>query len=37
MRILAEQLPTKLAADLAAKITGESKKDLYQWAINWKK
>lgn len=33
MRILSEQLPTKQAADLAAKITGESKKALYDWAI----
>ena len=36
MRILAAELPTKQAAELAAKITGENKKDLYQLAISWK-
>ncbi|XXQ69471.1 16S rRNA (cytidine(1402)-2'-O)-methyltransferase [Neisseriaceae bacterium B1] len=37
MKILAAELPTKQAADLAAKITGESKKALYDLAISWKK
>ncbi|QMT31537.1 16S rRNA (cytidine1402-2'-O)-methyltransferase [Alysiella filiformis DSM 16848] len=36
MKILAAELPTKQAADLAAKITGESKKALYDLAISWK-
>lgn len=33
MNILAAQLPTKQAADLASQITGENKKALYDWAI----
>ena len=37
MKILAADLPTKQAAELAAKITGESKKTLYDLAISWKK
>ncbi|ULJ63584.1 16S rRNA (cytidine(1402)-2'-O)-methyltransferase [Wielerella bovis] len=37
MKILSAELPTKQAADLAAKITGESKKALYDLAISWKK
>ena len=37
MKILAAELPTKQAADLAAKITGENKKALYQLAVGWKK
>ena len=37
MKILAADLPTKQAAELAAKITGESKKALYDLAISWKK
>lgn len=36
MKILSTELPTKQAADLAAKITGESKKALYDLAISWK-
>lgn len=36
MKILAADLPTKQAADLAAKITGENKKALYDLAISWK-
>ncbi|MDO4998333.1 MAG: 16S rRNA (cytidine(1402)-2'-O)-methyltransferase [Neisseria sp.] len=36
MRILAAELPTKQAADLAAKITGENKKALYNLALSWK-
>lgn len=36
MKILAAELPTKQAADLAAKITGESKKAMYDLAITWK-
>lgn len=36
MKILAAELPTKQAAELAAKITGENKKDLYNLAISWK-
>ena len=36
MKILSAELPTKQAADLAAKITGESKKALYDLAISWK-
>lgn len=36
MKILAADLPTKQAADLTAKITGESKKALYDLAISWK-
>ena len=36
MKILAADLPTKQAADLAAKITGESKKALYDLALTWK-
>lgn len=36
MKILSEQLPTKQAAELAAKITGENKKDLYNLALTWK-
>ena len=37
MKVLAAELPTKQAADLAAKITGESKKVLYDLALEWKK
>lgn len=37
MKILAAELPTKQAADLAAKITGENKKALYDLALEWKK
>lgn len=37
MKVLAVELPTKQAADLAAKITGESKKALYDLALEWKK
>lgn len=37
MKVLAAELPTKQAADLAAKITGESKKALYDLALVWKK
>lgn len=36
MKILAAELPTKQASDLAAKITGESKKALYDLALTWK-
>lgn len=36
MKILTAELPTKQAAELAAKITGENKKDLYHLAISWK-
>ncbi|ASK27518.1 16S rRNA (cytidine(1402)-2'-O)-methyltransferase [Neisseria chenwenguii] len=36
MKILAEELPTKQAAALTAKITGESKKALYDLALGWK-
>ncbi len=36
MKILAAELPTKQAAELAAKITGENKKALYDLAISWK-
>lgn len=36
MKVLAAELPTKQAADLAAKITGESKKALYDLALEWK-
>ncbi|ATD64129.1 16S rRNA (cytidine(1402)-2'-O)-methyltransferase [Neisseria weixii] len=36
MKVLADELPTKQAADLAAKITGESKKVLYDLALTWK-
>lgn len=37
MKILATELPTKQAAELAAKITGENKKALYDLALEWKK
>ena len=37
MKILAAELPTKQAAELAAKITGENKKALYDLALEWKK
>ncbi len=36
MKVLAAELPTKQAAELAAKITGESKKALYDLALTWK-
>lgn len=36
MKVLAAELPTKQAADLAAKITGEGKKALYDLALTWK-
>ena len=37
MKILAAELPTKQAAELAAKITGEGKKALYDLALEWKR
>ena len=37
MKILAAELPTKQAAELAAKITGENKKALYDLALEWKR
>ena len=37
IKILAAELPTKQAAELAAKITGENKKALYDLALEWKK
>jgi 16S rRNA (cytidine1402-2'-O)-methyltransferase len=37
MQILAQELPTKQAAMLAAQISGENKKALYDWAIVAKK
>ena len=37
MKILATELPTKQAAELAAKITGENKKALYDLALEWKR
>lgn len=37
MKILVAELPTKQAAELAAKITGENKKALYDLALEWKK
>ena len=36
MKILAAELPTKQAAELAAKITGANKKALYDLALTWK-
>ncbi len=36
MKVLAAELPTKQAADLASKITGEGKKALYDLALTWK-
>ncbi|MDO4907717.1 16S rRNA (cytidine(1402)-2'-O)-methyltransferase [Neisseria sp.] len=36
MKVLVAELPTKQAAELAAKITGESKKALYDLALTWK-
>ncbi|MDO4432979.1 MAG: 16S rRNA (cytidine(1402)-2'-O)-methyltransferase [Alysiella sp.] len=36
VKILATDLPTKQAAELAAQITGESKKELYQLALHFK-
>ncbi|WP_455519080.1 16S rRNA (cytidine(1402)-2'-O)-methyltransferase [Neisseria cinerea] len=36
MKILAAELPTKQAAELTAKITGEGKKALYDLALSWK-
>lgn len=36
MKVLSAELPTKQAAELAAKITGESKKALYDLALSWK-
>ena len=36
MKILSAELPTKQAAELAAKITGENKKELYNLALTWK-
>lgn len=36
IKILAQQLPTKQAAELAAAITGERKKALYDFALAWK-
>ena len=37
MKVLAAELPTKQAAELAAKITGEGKKALYDLALEWKR
>lgn len=37
MQILVQELPTKQAAVLAAQISGENRKALYDWAINAKK
>ena len=37
MKILAAELPTKQAAELAAKISGANKKALYDLALEWKK
>ena len=37
MKILVAELPTKQAAELAAKITGEGKKALYDLALEWKR
>lgn len=37
MRVLSAQLPTKQAVELGAKITGVSKKVLYDLALTWKK
>lgn len=37
MQILVQELPTKQAAVLAAQISGENRKALYDWAINVKK
>lgn len=36
MKILVSELPTKQAAALAAQITGENKKALYDLALKWK-
>ncbi|MDO4642084.1 MAG: 16S rRNA (cytidine(1402)-2'-O)-methyltransferase [Neisseria sp.] len=36
MAVLAAELPTKQAAELTAKITGENKKALYDLALTWK-
>lgn len=36
MGLLADQLPVKQASQLAAEITGEKKKALYQWALDRK-
>ena len=36
MKVLSAELPTKQAAELAAKISGESKKALYDLALTWK-
>ncbi len=36
MKILSAELPTKQAAELAAKITDENKKELYNLALTWK-
>ena len=36
LKVLAAALPTKQAAELTAKITGESKKALYDLALTWK-
>ena len=34
MRILLEELPTKQAAAIGAKLTGLKKRDLYQWSLS---
>jgi len=36
MRLLMEELPLKTASSLAAKVTGIKKRDLYQWALEFK-